>query len=67
MMKDDLVYLRHIRDSITRIFDYTDGMARESFLSSPLHQSAVIREIGVIGEAAKRVSAKSRKANPAVP
>lgn len=51
-------YLRHILDAIDRIRKYTTGINKDTFLSGPLVQDAVIRNIEVIGEAANRLSAE---------
>jgi hypothetical protein len=43
-VKDDGIYLWHIRDCIERILDYTtDG--RDTFLADPKTQDAVIRNL----------------------
>lgn len=49
-------YLRHILEAIDRIQTYTSGKSKNAFLSEPLLQDAVIRNIEVIGEAANRLS-----------
>lgn len=65
-MKDDRVYLSHIRDAIDRIDAFTaDGHDR--FLQDIMVQDAVIRNLEVIGEAAKGLSEEIRSANPDVP
>jgi uncharacterized protein with HEPN domain len=65
-MKDDNLYFIHIMERIERIESYIqDG--REEFLRSRLVQDAVIRNFEVMGEAAKRVSKRSRDKYPAVP
>lgn len=62
-MKDDKLYLEHILECIAYIEDYTiDG--KEGFMSSKVTQDAVIRNLEIIGEAAKRVSSNLRKQNP---
>ncbi len=48
-------YLSHIIDAAQRIATYTAGMAREQFLASLLVQDAVIRNLEVIGEAARNI------------
>lgn len=46
-MKDDRVYLLHIRDAIDRAVSYTrDGRIR--FLADPKTQDAVIRNVEII-------------------
>lgn len=42
------------------------GMDQAAFLASPLHQSAVIRQITIIGEAANRVSQGFQAAHPEI-
>ena len=54
-MKDDKVYLLHIRDAIQSIFDYT-AAGKENFLKTKLIQDGVIRNLEIIGEAVKNVS-----------
>ena len=65
-MKDDRLYLLHIRDAITAIVDYTRG-GREAFLSDPKTQDAVLRKLEVVGEAVKHLSSSSKDRAPEVP
>ena len=46
---------------------FIHGMEKAQFLDSDLHQSAVIRALGVIGEAAGKVSRDSTKVLPEIP
>jgi uncharacterized protein with HEPN domain len=46
---------------------FAAGMDEPAFLASRLHQSAVIRALEVIGEAAGRVSLAFRATQPAIP
>ena len=55
-MKDDSVYLHHIIDAIEKILEYTNGLDDKEFLTNNLVQDAVIRQLEVIGEAAKLLS-----------
>jgi glutaminyl-tRNA synthetase len=65
-MKSDRLYLLNILDCVSRIFDYTrDG--RASFLSDTKTQDAVIRNIEIIGEAAKSVSTELKSAYSDIP
>lgn len=54
-MKDNRAYLLHIQDSIKRIILYTRP-GKRAFLSDPKTQDAVIRNLEVIGEAAKNLA-----------
>ncbi len=67
MRQGDSAYLRHILDAVSRIDEYTEDMKREDFMSSNLHQDAVIRQVEVIGEAARKVSEETRKRHTEVP
>jgi uncharacterized protein with HEPN domain len=58
-VKDDRLYLHHMLERCHRITRFI-GPGREAFLSSEELQDAVIRNVEVIGEAAKRVSADAR-------
>ena len=64
-MKDDRVYLLHIRDCLDRIFEYTRE-GRAAFLADTRTQDAVIRNLEVIGEAAKNVPEDIRAAHPEI-
>jgi uncharacterized protein with HEPN domain len=65
-VKDDRFYLLHIRDAAARIVRYTYG-GRAQFDADSLVQDGVIRNLEVIGEAVKRLSAPLKDAHPAVP
>ena len=65
-MKDNRAYLLHIRDAINRIILYT-RRGKSAFLSDPKTQDAVIRNLEVIGEAAKNVSPAFKAEKDAIP
>ncbi len=65
-MKDDRVYLAHIRDALDRVAAYTTG-GRDAFFSDPRTQDAVVRNLEIVGEAAKRLSEASRARAPDIP
>ncbi len=65
-MKDDRVYLAHIRDAIQRIDAFTAG-GRDAFMADSMVQDAVIRNLEVIGEAVKGLSEELRVANTEIP
>lgn len=62
-MKDDRLYLLHMLERCQRISRFIGG-GRNDFMAAEETQDAVIRNIEVIGEAAKRVSAESRSQLP---
>lgn len=51
----DEVYLKHIRDCLRRILEYTSA-GKSDFLRDTRTQDAVIRNFEVIGEAVKQLS-----------
>ena len=55
-----------MRDAIDRALKYTEP-GREAFLADPMTQDAVIRNLEIIGEAAKRVPEASRARAPHLP
>ena len=65
-MKDDRLYAVHILECVRRIQAYT-AEGREAFLADQRTQDAVLRNLEVIGEAAKRISTQTRAAAPHVP
>jgi len=67
MKKDDSIYLRHIFDAITTVEAYLSGVNDAEFHSTKLIQDGVIRQIEIIGEAARHVSRELRKTNPGIP
>ena len=67
MIRDDLVYLTHIRDALQQIVTYTDGMDYAGFLVNRMVQDAVIRQFEIVGEAAKNLSDGFRGRHPAIP
>ncbi|GMQ25008.1 DUF86 domain-containing protein [Algoriphagus sp. oki45] len=66
MKKDPRIYLEHLLSSIRKIRSYTQDFSESDFLSSPLVQDAVIRNLEVIGEATKKLSAEFRGTYPKI-
>ena len=56
-MKDDRVYLEQKLECTRNIRDFVAGMDNAAFLTDRKTQSAVILQLALIGELAKRVSA----------
>jgi len=65
-VKDDHVYLLHIRDALERILSYTTG-GRQAFLVDARTQDAVIRNLEVMGEAVKSLSESLKARHAEIP
>jgi uncharacterized protein with HEPN domain len=65
-VKDDGLYLGHIREAAQRIVLFSrEGEAH--FRNDLRTQDAIVRNLQVMGEAVKKVSAETRESHPAVP
>jgi len=63
----DRAYLLDMLLAARDAADFVANLDRAAFLSSRLHQNAVIRSLEVIGEAAGKVSQETRAAHPEIP
>ena len=66
-MKKDELFISHILDCIAAIESFVKGVTEEDFMQNRLLQSAVIREIEVIGEASKNISDEFKVKHKSVP
>jgi uncharacterized protein with HEPN domain len=66
MPRDSEVYLEDIREAIVKVRTYTAGLTRESFAQDDMRIDAVIRNLEIIGEAAKMVPESIRTRFPLV-
>ena len=64
-MKDDSVYLEHILECIERMAEDTRE-GHDSFLSSHLHQDAVLRNLQILSESAQRLSPELKTQRPEI-
>jgi uncharacterized protein with HEPN domain len=64
MQRDEKSYLYDILMASRRIVRFLDGLTETAFEASELHQSAVARELMLIGEAARFVSQETRDLHP---
>jgi uncharacterized protein with HEPN domain len=65
-VKDDRLYLEHIRDAIAKIRAYTAG-GRDEFMRNSLIQDGVIRNFEIVGEASKQLSDGVKGKHPEIP
>jgi uncharacterized protein with HEPN domain len=67
MNKRDLLSINDILESINRIDVYTEGVDYDSFLHNQMLIDAVIRNLEIIGEAARNVSDETRNKYTEIP
>jgi len=64
MSERNILFLKHILDACENIIEFIKDINFETFNNSRLIQSAVIRELGIIGEATKNLSEEIRNNIP---
>jgi len=67
MIKDPLIFVRHILECIERIEKFMGGVSKTSFLKNEEKQSAVMRQIEIVGEAVKNIPQSFKKNYPEIP
>ena len=64
MSRDEIMYLQDIAEGCGRILRYTEGYARSDLIDDQRTYDAVVRNLEIIGEAAKHVSDDLRRQLP---
>ncbi len=59
--RSDLEFLIDMLEACNRIMEFTSGMTYEDFLRDRKTQDAVLRNIEILGEAAKRISTELKE------
>ncbi len=67
MQNRDRQSLEDMLGAARKLRDYAQGTSRETLPSQPMRLDAVLYEIVVLGEAARRLSPEIRAAHPEVP
>jgi uncharacterized protein with HEPN domain len=65
--RDDEAILQDMREAVQRIILYTSNMEYSTFLQDFKTQDAVIRNVEILGEAAKLLSHETKIKYPAMP
>lgn len=63
----DKLYVEHILEAIEKIEKFIGGSSFNDFKNNEQLQSAVVREISVIGEAVRKLSENFKKSKPKIP
>ncbi len=66
-MRDWRVYVKHMLESIERIKRYVAGLSRQEFMEDDMVRDAVIRNIEIIGEAARNIPEEFASAHRDIP
>lgn len=66
-MKKDKIYLQHIYEAASYIENFVGAMEKDEFLKNVLVQSAVIRQLEIIGEAVKSLSGVLKRKHKEIP
>ena len=66
MSRDYTLYLNDIRSACEKILRYTKGLALDTFLSDEKTFDAVVRNLEVLGEAAKHIPPQVRTQHPQI-
>jgi uncharacterized protein with HEPN domain len=64
---DDSTRLGHIFDAICAIEKYVSGVDKPAFLANGMMQDAVMRQIEIVGEAARLISDELQEKHPELP
>lgn len=63
----DHTYLFHMREAAEKVLSYVSGRSRADLETDDMLTDAVIRQISIVGEAAKKVSDETRNRLPEIP
>ena len=64
MSRDEIIYLQDIAESCEKILQFTEGLSQSDLIRDIRTYDAVIRNLEIIGEAAKHISEDLRKQLP---
>ena len=67
MSRDTRLYLQDILESAAKVLAYTKDMTQEAFEANDMAYDAVLRNLEIIGEAAKQIPKEIRDRAPGVP
>ena len=65
--RTDIEYLADTKEAVIRINTYTQDLIFEQFIDDKKTQDAVVRNLEIIGEAAKNISGELKSRSPQIP
>ncbi len=65
--RDWALFLRDMQGFCAKVMRYTDGLSQQQFLDDELVFDAVLRNLELLGEAAKQIPVEVRNRHPTVP
>ena len=65
--RDPMLFLMDMMEAITKIEKWTAGVSNEKFSKDTLLQDAVVRNLEILGEAAKNIPEEVRSRYPDIP
>jgi uncharacterized protein with HEPN domain len=65
--RTDIEYLADTKEAVIRINTYTQDLVFEQFIDDKKTQDAVVRNLEIIGEAAKNISEELKSGSPQIP
>ncbi len=65
-VRNDKLYIFDIKKCCQKIEEYLENVTEDDFLKNEMLQDALVRNIEIIGEASKNLSAELRKENPQI-
>ncbi len=66
MSRDVGLYLEDMLEAVRRVSEYSSGLTRAELVADRKTVDAIVRNLEILGEAAKHVPAEVRSRNPAV-
>jgi uncharacterized protein with HEPN domain len=66
-MKHDDVYISHILEASQELSEFIKGIDKNNFLTNKVIRAATVRQIQIVGEAAKKLSDETKNAYPDIP
>jgi uncharacterized protein with HEPN domain len=66
-MKHDDVYINHIFEAAGELSEFVKGLNKESFLVNKMARAAAVRQIQIVGDAAKLISDATKSKYASIP